>query len=399
MPIETTAAALRGPCPIAQVEAIVLRAPRSDPGDLDSSSETVVVRLTDEEGRQGIGEADAAATAVRELVVMDDVHAWSRGLAALLAGRDPFPIRSLHAELYASTIWHGRRGLGIHALSAVDVALHDLVGNQLGRPVVDLLGGAVRQVAFPYATIYQGSVGDRTVGQMMAATAELFERAVALGFGAVKMEAFWGDLVTDRQLVEYIREGRRLLGDDVVLLVDFGYRWRDWREALWLLSRVEEADLFLAEAVLQHDDLAGHRKLAERVATRIGGAEMAATVHECLEWLRTGGVDVLQPDPGRCGGLTELRRIAELADLEGALVVPHGWKTGITAAAARHFQAATVNAPYFELLHPDLYDSPLRRDLVRPEPEIRDGVMDVPRAPGLGIELDEDALARYRVEG
>jgi L-rhamnonate dehydratase len=166
---------------------------------------------------------------------------------------------------------------------------------------------------------------------------------------------------------------------------------------LWVLSRLDDARLFLAEAALQHDDLAGHRKLAARVETRIAGAEMAATVHECRQWLREGDVDVLQPDVGRSGGLTELRRIAELAELEGALVIPHGWKSGITAAAALHFQLATPNAPYFELLHPELYDSPLRRELVRPEPEIREGTIAPPEAPGLGVELDENALERYGV--
>ena len=385
-------------CPIAGVEAIVLRAPSWDTGDLDSSSETVVVRITDEEGRSGIGEADAAASVVRELVLMDDVHAWSRGLASILAGRDPLLIRSLHAELYDSTIWHGRRGLGIHALSAVDVALHDLAGKQLGRPVVDLLGGAVHDAASPYATIYQGVPGERTLSEMMDVTAELFERALGLGFRAVKMEVIWGDLVTDRELVECIREGRRLLGDDIVLLVDFGYRWRDWREALWVLSRLEDANLYVAEGPLRHDDLVGHSKLAARVETRVGGGEMAATVHECREWLRAG-VDVLQPDVGRSGGLTELRRIADLAELEGALVVPHGWKTGITAAAGRHFQVATANAPFYEHLHPDLFESPLRRELAGPEPEIRDGAIVVGREPGLGVELDEDAVARYRTDG
>ena len=384
---------------IAEVEALVLRAPTADPADLDSSSETVVVRLTDEQGRQGIGEADAVAAAVRELVLMDDLHGWSRGLGGMLVGRDPFPIRALRDELYASTIYHGRRGLGVHALSAVDIALHDLVGRQLGRPVLDLLGGPAHDACTPYATLWQGGVGERTLAQLMDATAELAERALALGFRAVKMEVIWGARVSDRELVACVRETRRQLGDQVTLLVDFGYRWSDWREALWTLSRLDDADVYLAEATLRHDDLVGHRKLAGRVATRIGGAEMAATVHECREWLREGGVDVLQPDVGRCGGLTELRRIAELAELEGARVVPHGGKTGITAAASRHFQAATPNAPCFELLHPDLFDSPLRRELVSPEPEVRpDGTIALPDAPGLGVELVEDAVARYLVE-
>jgi L-rhamnonate dehydratase len=381
---------------VADVEAVVLRAPESDPNDFDSSAETVVVLIHDENGVVGIGEADAPASIVRELVLMDDGHAWSRGLRHVLLGRDPFEIEALHRDLYQATIYHGRRGLGIHALSAVDVALHDLVGRQLGRPAYQLLGGACRDDIRPYATIYPGVPGGRTIGELMDELARGFERALELGFRAIKMEAFFGDLVSDRELVGCIQESRRLVGDDATLLVDFGYRWEDWRAALWTLNRLEDCDLYLAEATLQHDDLEGHAKLAARAETRIGGAEMAATRFECREWIEHGRVDVLQPDVNRAGGLTEMVRIAQLAELAGVLVVPHGWKTGITSAAARHFQAATPNVPFVEHLSPDLFDSPLRRELVSPEPAIVDGAIELPTAPGLGIALDAEAVDRYR---
>ena len=381
---------------VADVEAVVLRAPESDASDFDSSAETVVVLIHDENGIVGIGEADAPAPIVRELVLMEDRHAWSRGLRTVLLGRDPFEIDAIHRDLYQATIYHGRRGLGIHALSAVDVALHDLVGKQLGRPAYQLLGGACRDDIRPYATVYPGVPGGRTIGELMDEIARGFERALELGFRAIKMEAFFGDLVSDRELVGCIREGRRLVGDDMTLLVDFGYRWRDWRAALWTLNRLEDCDLYLAEATLQHDDLEGHAKLAARAETRIGGAEMAATLFECREWIEHGRVDVVQPDVNRAGGLTEMVRIAQLAELAGVLVVPHGWKTGITSAAARHFQAATPNVPFVEHLSPDLFDSPLRRELVSPEPAIVDGAIELPTAPGLGIELDADAVDRYR---
>jgi L-alanine-DL-glutamate epimerase-like enolase superfamily enzyme len=379
---------------IAAVEAIVLRAPPPGEPDLDGSRETVVVRIVDGDGRAGIGEADAPAAAVRELVLMDDVHGWSRGLAGMLHGRDPFEIASLWHELYEATIYHGRRGLGIHALSAVDVALHDLVGKQLGRPAYQLLGGARRDAITPYATVYVGPVGERTLGQMMDAIAESCERALGLGFRAVKVEPLFEHLAADRELVGCIRECRRLLGDATMML-DFGYRWHDWRDALWTLSRLEDCDIYFAEATLQHDDLEGHRKLAGRLGVRVCGAELAATVHECRDWLERGGVDVLQPDVSRCGGLTELRRIAELASLHGASVVPHCWKTGITAAAVRHFQAATPNCPYVETFHPALFDSPLRAELVRPEPDVVDGQIALPTEPGIGVELVPEAVERY----
>ncbi|MDQ3659910.1 MAG: mandelate racemase/muconate lactonizing enzyme family protein [Actinomycetota bacterium] len=381
---------------ITEVEAIALRA-ASDGEDFDSSSETLVVRLVDDEGNTGIGEADAPAEAAVRLVLMNDAHAWSRGLRSMLIGRDPFERESLWHDLYEGTVWHGRRGLGIHVLSAVDVALHDLVGKELGRPVYQLLGGKRRERLTPYATLWPGAVAGRTIDQMMDAISASAKKALKAGFRAAKMEVFFGDLVDDRELVACIREGRRLLGEDTTLMVDFGYRWKDWREALWVLNRLEDCNLYFAEATLQHDDLVGHSKLASRCETRVGGAEMAGTIHECREWLERGSVDVVQPDIGRCGGLIELRKIAQLAELYGALVVPHAWKTGITAAASLHFQAATPNAPFIEMLSPAVFSSPLRAELTQPEPEVEEGTMALPTAPGLGIELVEETVKTYRV--
>jgi L-rhamnonate dehydratase len=381
---------------IADVEAIVLRVP-PDATALDGSSETLLVRVVDEEGRVGIGEADAPAVAARELVLMEDIHAWSRGLAGVVRGRDPLQLGALQAELYQASNYYGRRGLGVHALSALDIALHDLAARQLERPVYDLLGGPRRAALVPYATIYAGPVAGRTVGQMMDHFARLFETALAAGFRALKFEVLFEDLVSDRELVQLIREGRALVGAETTLMIDCGYRWHDWRAALWTLSRVEECDLYFVEAALQHDDLDGHARLAERIEPRLGGMELGATVWEAREWLERGRVDVLQPNIGRCGGLTEIRRIAALAELHGASVIPHGWKTGITQAVSRHFQAATPNVPYIEMFHPDLYPSPLRAELTRPEPQIVDGRIALPAEPGLGIEVVPEAVERYRV--
>ncbi len=384
---------------VAELEIIpiVTRAVNAD--DCDGASDTVVVRLTDEAGRTGIGEADAPAELVRAFIDQPDLHLWSRNVRAMVVGRDPFPIAALTDELYEGTLYPGRRGLGIHALSAIDIALHDLVGKQLGRPVYELLGGARKELLSPYATIFPGLPQGRSLSELMADIAGRFETALAAGFRALKMEVLFYDLVTDAELVSAVREARAMLGDEIRLMLDFGYRWYDWRAALWTLNRLEDCDIYFAEATLQHDDLEGHARLADRAETRICGAEFAATRFECREWLEQGRVDVLQPDINRCGGLTEIRRISELAAYASASVIPHGWKTGITAAAGRHFHAATVNSPTFEFLSPLLWDSPIRGELVHPEPSVRDGRMELPTGAGLGIELDEDAVARYRVDG
>lgn len=380
---------------IARVEVLPISAPADSSADCDGSVSTVVVRITDDNGLSGIGECDAPPSVVKAFIDMPSEHIWSRNMVELLLGQDPLEHTGLWERLYEATQYPGRRGLGIHALSAIDIALHDLAAKQIGKPVYKLMGGARREFLAPYATIFPGMPQGRTLTELLDITFELFEKAKAIGFRAMKMEVLYYDLVTDRQLVEAIKEGRKQLGDDITMMVDFGYRWRDWHAAKWVLDHIADCNIYFAEATLQHDDLQGHARLSQQTGVRICGAEHAATRWECREWIEAGKVAVLQPDINRCGGLTEIRRIADMAELYGVQVIPHGWKTGITAACGRHFHASTINAEFFEFLSPHLYDSPLRRDLVNPEPGIKDGRMELPSEPGLGISLNEEVLARF----
>ena len=382
--------------PVEDVRATVLRS-GSDLADLDASAETLLVEVVDAEGRIGIGEADTASRAGQALVQMEGVHRWNAGLRDTLLGADPVQVQALWHRMVERTRYVGPSGVARHAIAAVDMALHDLAGKQLGRPAHHLLGGARQERVTPYATVYAGAVRDRTLAELMQDTTQRLLCALEQGFRAVKMEVIFEEAASDAQLVDCIREGRRVVGDDVPLLVDFGYRWTSWRDALWVLRRVEACGLWLAEAVLPHDDLEGHARLAPRIEPRLGGAEMASTLEECRAWIELGGVDVLQPDIARAGGLTELRRIAELAALHGVEVVPHNWKTGIDAAAARHLQVASGNVPLIEMFTPELFESPLRRDLVRPEPVVIDGHVALPDAPGLGVELVPETVAAYAV--
>ncbi|MCC6578895.1 MAG: mandelate racemase/muconate lactonizing enzyme family protein [Phycisphaeraceae bacterium] len=380
---------------IAHIEAIPVQAPAKE-DDLDGSVDTLVVRITDEDGRCGIGECDAPPEVVKAFIDMPTAHLWSRNIAELLVGRDPLELTGLWETMYEATSYPGRRGLGIHAISAIDIALHDLAGRQIGKPAYKLMGGARRPFLTPYATIFPGMPRGRSITEILDVTEQQFQKAMNIGFHAVKMEVLYEDLVTDAQLVDCIRQGRRMLGDAMTMMVDFGYRWHSWHDAKWVLDRIEDCNIYFAEAAIQHDDLHGHSRLSRQTSIRVCGAEHAATRWEIREWIETGKVAVVQPDINRCGGLTEIRRISDMANLYGVLVIPHGWKTGITAACGRHFQASTINAPWFEFLSPDLYDSPLRRELVSPEPTITNGRMALPDAPGLGVELNDAALAKFR---
>ncbi len=383
---------------IAEVEVIPVAAPDQARDDLDGTVDTVIVRITDEAGRFGIGETDAPPAVIKSFIEMPTAHLWSRNAGEILIGADPVEIAALWQKLYEGTFWPGRRGLGIHAISAIDIALHDLAGKQLGLPAYKLMGGARRERLRPYCTIFPGLSQGRPVGVLMREIGRQFEAALAAGFRAVKMEVLFYDLVTDAELVGLIREGRRMLGEGILMALDFGYRWTSWHDAKWVLDRVADCDIYFAEATLQHDDLLGHARLAAQSPIRICGAEAAATRFEIREWLERGGVAIVQPNIGRGGGLTEIRRIADLCELQGAQVVPHGWKTGITSAVGRHFQAACPAAPLFEYVSPKVFDSPLRRELVSPEPALADGFMELPTAPGLGIELNEALVERWRID-
>ena len=320
-----------------------------------------------------------------------------RNISEILVGEDPVEITALWQKMYEGTFWHGRRGLGLHAIGALDIAVHDLAGKQLGLPVYKLMGGARRPHLEPYCTIYPGLAHGRSIAPLMQEIGRQFDKALAAGFRAVKMEVLFYDLVSDAELVKCIEEGRRMLGDGITMALDFGYRWKSWHDARWVLERIAGCNIYFAEATLQHDDLDGHARLAAVSPIRICGAEASAGRHEIREWIERGRVAVVQPNITRSGGLTEIRRIAEMADMAGVQVIPHGWKTGITAAAGRHFQAACPASPLFEYVSPHVFDSMLRRELTTPEATLKDGRMDLPEGAGLGIALNEDLVNRLRV--
>ena len=180
-------------------------------------------------------------------------------------------------------------------------------------------------------------------------------------------------------------------------MVDVAYAWPSVEHALSILETWAEYDVFFVETPLWTDDLAGYAELAERSPIKIAAGEWLATRFEFLDLMDRGGVHVAQPDVGRVGGLTEARRVCELAAERSRLIVPHGWKTGITIAATAHLAAVTPHMPFFEFVPAEVAESALRRELVADELELVDGRLALPRKPGLGIELDRDALDRFAV--
>ena len=364
--------------------------------DCDGLHECCVVRLTDADGRTGLGEIGSPALAAHALLNTTETQDWSSTLAGLLVGQDPLEAPALWERLFRTIQTIGRRGLGIAVISGIDIALYDLAGKQHGVPVYKLLGGARRASLAPYATIWPGLPHGRPIAALMADMEDKTSTALQLGYRAIKVEVMFEDLVDDATLVGLIRQARGWAGDATALAIDFGYRWQHWRDAAWLLDRVADCNLLFAEAALQHEDLEGHAKLAAQSSVPICGAELAATRWEIREWIERGGVDIVQPCVTRAGGFTELRRIAELCELNGVQFIPHGWTGGIGAACLLHCQAASAAVPWIEQVPPTIYNAPLLAGLVEPAARMVEGAIALPTEPGLGVTLSADTSERYR---
>jgi L-rhamnonate dehydratase len=391
---------------IAEIELLRLSVPEElrqpESAGLD---DVTLLRLTDELGRQGLGEVgapfDVAAALARSPITTswtsDSEHVSSGALTLCdaLMGRDPVDREGIWDRMYAALPINARRGISIALLSGIDLAVHDLAGKQLGVTVHDLLGGAVRVDVRPYATVWAGVREGLSPDEVIASMLRKVSLAVEEGYRAVKVEMLFGSAMGDDELVCSIERVRRSIDPSIALAIDFGYRWIDWRPAAAALARLEDVELLFAEAVLPHDDIASHAHLCEQLTVPICGAEFAVTRWEVQEWIDRGQVDIVQPGLTTGGGLSELARIAALCAATGTSLIPHGWVGGVGAVAQRHLQLACAAIPYVEDAPDSIYGAPLRSALIGPTPGLSDGAASPPIGPGLGLDVDDDLVRRF----
>jgi L-rhamnonate dehydratase len=371
---------------ITDVEAIVLRQPVLDDGIADGSQDDLVIRVHTDEGVVGIGEVDSAPEAVRALVNAPGSHAIANSLQVLLVGEDPLDIERLWQKMYRGLIYVGRRGIALHAISGIDIALWDIRGKVEGKPISELLGGAKRDRVRAYASML-----------MPDSTEETAERVGALcndGFTAVKLG--WGPLGRDAGHDVRLAAAAKDAAGDCDILFDAGHGYgSDAKTAIGVAHELEQLGIFWLEEPFLPDEYEAYAELADAVDIRVAAGEQDTTVWGFRELIDRGHVDLVQPDVTRCGGITEFLRIAALARDRGVETVPHAWKSGIIKAASLHVNAVLPDALYQEYC---VADTPINQTLVKERmPVEADGCIMVPTGPGLGVELDEDVLERYRV--
>ena len=386
---------------ITGIDCHVLLIPNYEVAANSSAQDNLVVEIHTDAGITGVGETDTNPWVAQTCIMAPGTHIMGQGLAEMLIGRDPQDPETIWRDLYGGSKMTGRRGALICALGAIDMALWDLKGKAEGVPVHHLLGGAIKETVTPYASLLPDG---RTLEEYGDSLLFKLTRAQEIGYRAAKLEicingpySHNGLQERDEAGVAIVERCRRAVGDEFTLMVDVGYAWPNAETALSVIQQLATWDLLFVETPIDIDDLEGYAWLQERSPIPIAAGEWSNTHFEFQDLALRGQIDVLQPDIGRVGGFTAAMHVGRLASALNRIVVPHCWKTGIGIAASTHFAAVTPTCPYIEFLPAALSESALRQELTFDEIRLENGVIPLPQRPGLGFELNRDALARYRV--
>ncbi len=385
---------------ITDVLCHVLLDPGADAKSTSSALDDLVVEIHTDTGLIGIGETDTNPWVARAFIETAGTHTMGLGLKEMLIGADPMDTEGIWERLYVGSAMSGRRGAGICAIGAIDIALWDIKGKATGKPCWQLLGDAAHNAITPYASLQPEG---HDVTSYTKSLQDWLVTAKKIGFTAAKLEVtpfgpyahqqLRGD---DDTIYAIVAACRDTIGDDFTLMVDVQYAWSDARRALRTLKRMEHLNLFFIETPLWVDDLDGYAYLHDHLDIPIAVGEWQNTRFEFADLMDRGKIDVAQPDVGRVGGLTEAMKVCRMAADRDRLIVPHCWKTAIGIAASVHMAAVTPHCPFVEFLPANLCDSMLRKRLVTEDLPMIDGRIPLPTAPGLGLELDRDALAEFR---
>ena len=341
-----------------------------------------LVEIVGDDGTSGWGEAFGPARLTAPIVAY---------YKPLLIGEDALATERHWQTLYNRLRDHGQKGLAIEALSAIDIALWDLKARHLGVSVHRLLGGPLRDKVEAYATgFYRKRRGDP-----LEYLAEEAHQRVAAGFSAIKLKLGFG-LAADIRLCETVR---RAVGPGIRIMVDANHAY-DALGAIRLGKAIEPFDIAWFEEPVPPEDLAGYRQVKAALGIPIAGGEAEFTRWGFRPLVTERLVDILQPDIAAAGGISETKKIADMTNAFGVRVNPHVWGTGVALAASLQLIAALPHNPpglypIEPLLEFDQSEHPIRFAVITEPIVQRDGWVDIPDRPGLGIEIDRAALAQF----
>jgi D-galactarolactone cycloisomerase len=345
----------------------------------------MVVEVETEDGLTGWGECYGPARITAAAV---------GSVAPLLVCEDPLRTDFLWQKVYSALRDHGQKGVVIEALSGIDIALWDIKGKRFGVPVHQLLGGASRSQVQAYATgLYRRKSGDP-----LHYLPDEAAGYVADGFKAVKLKVGFG-VEEDVAVTRAVREA---IGPGIALMVDANHAY-DATAAIRLGRMIERYDIGWFEEPVPPEDIAGYREVKSAISIPVAGGECEFTRFGFRDVLVSRAMDIIQPDTCAAGGLSECKKIADMAEAFGVRYNPHVWGTGIAIAASLQLLAVLPShtprslAPLEPILEFDRTEHPIRQAILTQPIEHTGGLVAVPDGPGLGIEIDRDALTRFAV--
>lgn len=318
------------------------------------------------------------------------VHGALGVLEPLYRGESAIEPERVSEKLHQQTFWMGRGGAITHTISGIDIALWDILGQVTGQPVGRLLGGRYRERVRPYASLLMDEPG-RLAETLLAVKAQGF-RSFKIGWGPFGRR----DHATDEAIV---RAAREAIGPDCELMVDAGGSDGFWPQGLkWALRTarmLQNYDVTWFEEPLAPDALADYVALRTAASLPIAGGETLTRRQSFAPWLAAGAFDIVQPDVTKVGGISEERRIGWSANDQGLRFIPHGWNTALGLAADLQLASAFATTDRVEYMTGSPYIDAI---VTTPWQLDADGMLAIPDAPGLGIALDPEAVARYTGE-
>ena len=347
----------------------------------------LIVEVFTDEGIAGVGEADLVGCPPETTMAVIE-----KELKPLVLGKDPLAVEQLWELMYSARIMHGRRGLLMHAISGIDIALWDIIGKAAGLPLCRLLGCYSDRVpAYASGGMYKGTDEENPDG--MNGLQEEIETAVRRGFRAYKMKIGKRRLsiAADMRRVE---EARRLLGPDTPLMVDCNCSW-DYARAVKTIPYLEELDVKFIEEPVPVDMVETSARIAATTRIPIAGYESETHLLGFLDLMQRGKVYYLQPDACRVGGITALRKIIALSQVYEREICTHAWSSAVSLAANLHLMATASNADFLEY---DINPNALREELSVHPFILEQGNVLLPQRPGLGVELNPDTVKKYSLK-
>ena len=380
---------LRYPVPTPMADAIHYMPERA----------VLLVQVSTAEGHVGLGECAAYGGSLdgMERVVLDD-------LKPSLIGEDPFRVERLWSRMARRSHQRGTAGMLMQAISGVDIALWDIVGQATRTPLYRLLGGYRDTLdAYASAGFYAGDKGPDKLAEELGGYAERGFRTVKMKIGRNSdvmlnpLPDMWAPnyaTVTLDEDVERVRAARAAIGAGVRLAIDANNAWTP-PVAIQFMRRVADQDIFWLEEPVATDDVAGSAEVARVLDVPVAGYETATGLASFRELIARRAVDIVQPDAIWTGGITLCRKVAALAEAYGLPVIPHVFSSAVASIANMHLIASL---PHAGLLEFDQNPNPLRSELFEEPIDVRpDGTVRLPERPGLGVTLNQATIDRYRV--